>query len=608
MARERLTAAVVVLLLLVAVGLGQSYLMPKSVIGSGGAPGAGASYVLNGTAGQAVQGTGAGSGYLGYWGFWYGMAPPGGPGDIGVTAIVAPTGFVDTMSNVTPSGRWHNYHSEGVGFTAYFYLESPTAGRIYEHTVSVVALASGADTVLSFPMHNVGLDTGTWVAKCSTAAAGDPVPGNDWLSGTFLVGARPPWPSGWVEVASMPLMPSGKPVKRGGWLEINSTTGLMYAQKGNKSEDFYSYNGVLDLWTQLTGMPYTTHPMWSDKAPEKGSKGCCDGDNIIYVTQGNNSLGFWSYHIEQDSWVVLPDVPLGVNRKKVKGGTDMYYVPGDSGDYLYLLKGYKNEFYRFDVAAQTWETLADAPVGIREKYDKGSWLCRYGDELYAHKAKYHELYAFDLTTRAWNATAKTGMPFIGMLGKKKKSKDGGSAALFADDFYCLKGGNTQEFWHYDPATDAWDELDTMPSLGSTGKKKRVKYGADIVSFGGGAFFALKGNKTLETWRYVLPAAYGYLPQRSGVMAEAHGLDRVGAVLAPNPMTGGRGVISYGLPKSGPAAVSVIDVTGRTVEHQSFIAARSGIVGLDLRHLATGVYLVRFETDGFESTQKLVLQD
>ena len=41
-------------------------------------------------------------------------------------------------------------------------------------------------------------------------------------------------------------------------------------------------------------------------------------------------------------------------------------------------------------------------------------------------------------------------------------------------------------------------------VGSTGRKKRVKYGADLVHWGYGAFFALKGNKTNEFWRYVVP--------------------------------------------------------------------------------------------------------
>ena len=202
------------------------------------------------------------------------------------------------------------------------------------------------------------------------------------------------------------------------------------------------------------------------------------------------------------------------------------------------------------------------------------------------------------------------MPLYGLHSgriRKKKSKDGSEAAYYEGMLYSLKGGNTQQFWQYHVDRDSWVEIDTMPTYGTTGRKRRVKYGADLLHWGGGAFFALKGNKTLECWRYMLPMAYGPRPERSGVMGGRTGQIPVGLTCAPNPLAGGYATVRYSLPMAGPAQVRVFDVTGRTVLRRSLVATRTGAVSLDVRSLSAGTYLVRLETDGWSGTQKLVVQ-
>jgi hypothetical protein len=377
---------------------------------------------------------------------------------------------------------------------------------VYTEMVSLT-LAAGAESTVAFPDHNVGMDEGDWMVKCSTFYVSDTFPDNDVRMGNFTVTSVPPWPSGWHEVASMPIGPSGKAVKRGAWNSFNPLDRKFYITKGYKTTDFYKYDPVNDLWDTLTGMPYTTHPMWGRKVPRKGSKGAMDrtgttGDPWIYVTQGNNSLGFWRYSTETDSWEILPDVPLGTNRKKVKGGTDMEVVPvPDPQDsivaYLYLMKGYRDEFYRAAIwkldhgtdqpvfGVGGWEPMPpvgetgnDASLLTRNKVDKGSWLEWDGDAyLYAHTAKYHDFIRYPLNdsgTGYWEAPPgggrAAGMPFIGWNGRRKKSKDGGSAAYYDNAFYALKGGNTQQWWKYDIPETTWTELDTMPKYGSAGRK------------------------------------------------------------------------------------------------------------------------------------------
>ncbi len=491
MVKNKLTITASVLLALAAFASAQ-YLIPWQSCNSGGAPGTGTGYALNGSVGQPVQGTGTGTGgvgpgYRGYWGFWVPM------------------------------------------------VEDTTHG--------------------------------------------------------------------WTEMTKMLLVPSTKYIKDGGWMAYNSGNGRIYAAKGNKTQDFYAYFVAGDSWHQQA--------LWPDgieaKKPGKGAAGCCDGNGIAFATKGNNKQGFWAYYVDGDSWRQKKDVPLGVSNKKVKGGTGIVWaVKGGTGD-PYLLKGYKNEFYRYHSDGDSWQTLPPAPIGSNVKWDKGSWLAYDGaDKIYAFKAKYHEFYRYHLDGDSWSA-ALAPMPVAGS-GGSKKAKDGSCGAFKGGKVYALKGGNTQEFWCYTVATNTWAELDTIPKFGSTGKKKKVKAGASIVAVDQ-VLYATKGNKCNELWKYKPAASFGGepMPSREGVMAERLAIGDWRLAIAPNPIVSGYAALHYSLPKAGPATLRIFDVAGRSVLTQTLIAGRSGSVGLDLRHLSTGVYLAKLAADDFSTTQKLVLQ-
>jgi hypothetical protein len=538
--------------------------------------------------------------------------------DVGVVEIKSPTGTPDTTGMLDVEATVRNYGLNTETFYTYFNIFDETNALVYSESQEVISLEAGSSRDLTFPQADLNV-LGWYTARCSTFLATDQNWTNNLVIEMFRVQYNPPYPFGWFEVDPMPITPSGKPVKRGGWAVNHRGNNLIYVGKGYKTNDFYSYDPVWEgtnkgTWTTLSGMPFQTHPRWPTKPPRKGAKGAAtegaDNGDIIYVTQGNNSLGWWAYDISADTWEFLVDVPLGVNRKKIKGGTDLVYVPGDT-DFVYCLKGYKTEFYRFNLMTMTWEPLDDAPVGVRNKYDKGSWLVWDGDRyLYAHKAKYHELYRYDLATHDWDSSL-AGMPFIGMMGRKKKSKDGGSAAYYDGFIFALKGGNTQEWWKYEIATNTWTEKETMPAFGSTGRKKRVKYGADVVHWGTGAplFFTAKGNKTVEFWGYLeeLPTAYSAKPSRSGIAGSVTSIGNLSFDVMPNPLVGKVATVRYSLPKAGPVSISIFDVAGRSVSSRMLLASRTGAVNLDLRSLSAGIYLVRLNGDGFEQTRKLVVQ-
>ncbi len=312
----------------------------------------------------------------------------------------------------------------------------------------------------------------------------------------------------WTERRHMPPDPSYKAASSGGWLTYDVGDGQVYSAKGHGVADFYRYDPNQDSWHQLWDIQLGGE----GKLPKKGCRGASDGDGSVYMVKGNNSVGFWRYDVAGNEWHQLPDVPRGLRLSRVKRGTDMVHVTGDGGGYLYLLKGKGTEFWRYRVADSSWEAEPDAPAGRRARWDEGSWLVYDGAQsIYALKAKYHEFWKFDVEGETWYSQPLASMPF-GSAGKKVK--DGGSACYRNDLIFALKGGNTQEFWVYDPVKDEWEQRDTIPSRDSSGLRKRVKGGGDIV-LAGDEILALKGNNTRALWQYWPAPNKGAFDQMAG---------------------------------------------------------------------------------------------
>jgi hypothetical protein len=518
--------------------------------------------------------------------------------DVAALAILVPADTVDSGSVLAPELRVRNLGNVVETFWTHFLMQ-PVLGPVFYEDSLELTLPAAAEFVARFGPSAAVAELGSWRARGWVSLVGDQHPANDTAAKSFYVPGHGGvhWPHGWVEVQSMPLPPSSKQVKDGGSLTtMEDTAGaLIYGIKGAKTADFYSYDYRAGKWTTRKPVP----PGREMKLPYKGSRLCADGAGHVFLTKGNNTLGFWRYTAADSSWTQLDDVPLGTMRKKVKGGTDLVFVDKHDSGFVYMLKGYKNEFYRYNILRDTWEPLPLAPQGINIKWDNGSFLVMDGEHtIYAHKAKYNELWKYDTDPDTW-AGKLSGMPFFNSQGRKKKSKDGGAGAWFNGQIYAFKGGNTQEFWRYVAARDSWYESDTLPLIGSTGKKKKVKNGGDLV-YNVYAIWALKGNRTVEFWRYGLldddeglPLAQ--VPERSG--ATAAGLTPAGwhFAVVPNPLSGS-GALQFSVPYPTVLNVRLYDASGRLAAEPVLnrVALGSGALGLRTEGLSAGVYLLRLD--------------
>lgn len=518
--------------------------------------------------------------------------------DVAARAIVAPSGTTP-VGPVEPRVLVFN---EGTVQTSFWTgLEVELAGSpVYRESVWAVSVNPDKERLVSLPEWSAS--AGTYQTTLWVSCLGDVNFSNDTVHGAVVVGGG----GLWTEKSSLPVGERNKLVKDGGCLAgVEGHDPAIFALNGNKTPDFYGYSTPGDNWTRLSSIK----PGSEEKPPGKGAAMTSDGQGFIYAAKGNNTLGFWKYDITADSWTQLTDIPEGPSRKKVKGGADLAHVPAGGSNRLFLLKGYKSEFYRFDPDSGLWHQLADAPTGSRAKWDKGSWLVYDGNQtLYAHKAKYHELWTFDVTQDSWKNDSHPGMPFIGMTGRKKKSKDGGSASMKTGVIYALKGGNTQECWSYHPQSRTWTELDTIPAVGSTGRKKRVKGGGDVLTLGA-YLWATKGNNTSEFWQYPIGAALlrsGLLRDGVAGISDAQA-NRLELRVWPNPA---HRAVNLGcvLPLGRKGLLTIYDGVGRQRWSRTVLGDRAGS-RLELRteSFGSGVYFVRLTVPGSTLVRKLVVE-
>ncbi|MEO0117342.1 MAG: T9SS type A sorting domain-containing protein, partial [candidate division WOR-3 bacterium] len=317
----------------------------------------------------------------------------------------------------------------------------------------------------------------------------------------------------------------------------------------------------------------------------------------LYFASGTNTFQFWRYDTETNAWESLPPVPAGPNNKALKGGTGMAYVNG----FVYLLKGSKtNEFYAFDCANNTWiETLPKAPEGSYQGkgYGDGSCLIAYDNNtLYALRGKYNEFYKYNISANTWEKDS--GMPFTHpMWGKKKKVGEGAAMVLKGGKIYAFKGNNTKEFWSFDPASK-WAGLETIPKADD---RKYVKGGGGLCTWSDGTIYALKGNNTTSIWKYTGSATCLVTLPNTGAQEFTKELSRETFInIVPNP-TKGLTKVYYNLPKKEMATLRIYNTLGSVVYF-----ARSDKGEFTIKKLPAGIYLLRFESTGYKEERKLIV--
>uniref|UniRef100_A0A7C3UZG7 T9SS type A sorting domain-containing protein n=1 Tax=candidate division WOR-3 bacterium TaxID=2052148 RepID=A0A7C3UZG7_UNCW3 len=432
--------------------------------------------------------------------------------DVGVVKILSPTGTIQP-SLIKPRAKIHNYGQNHESLWVYFAILS-NSNQVYLDSVMVNNLQpeSSQEVIFSFWEAMAG----EYTTKCTTALYGDENLRNDKRTGSVTVWS--PSPPGWQLSGEIPLEPDyRKKIKSGGGM--TRCGDKLYILKGNNTRSLYSYIPWEERAQYVDSVPLGN----SGKKVKKGSGITSDG-RYLYIAKGANTREFSRYDPETKTWETLQEIPPGPSGKSLKGGTGIGFLNYK----VYLLKGSKTkEFWSYDTRRDTWSYLGDAPVRAfpNQGYRDGSCLVVYNDTLiYVLRQIYNEFYKYNIRTGSW--TTCCSMPLSHpQVNKKKKVKEGAAMTVVGDKIFAFKGGNTCEFWLYDPGQDVWIGRDTIPR---DPEGKRVKGGGALATIAG-VIWALKGNNTTSIWRYTSPSC---LPSPLPGNAPEYKEDTIVELIAP----------------------------------------------------------------------------
>jgi len=515
--------------------------------------------------------------------------------DVGVFQIISPVetlpcGFI--QSSVLLRNYGNTYESFQISLQI---VREGATSPCYNQTMSVSDLGPRTSEFITFPAWPS--DTGNFSVICSTKLREDMNSNND--TSTNFINVYLPVIEGWVQNQDVPQL-----VKDGGALTYVPNIGI-YAFPGNRTNSFLFYYANSNSWTTKTSLP--DHIANARKTIGKGASLCNDGSSTIYAVRGNNTNEFWAYDIATDNWTQLQNVPLGINNKKLRGGSALGFVIKGDSNFVCLVKGSKTyEFWVYYVQGDTWLQRNDVPAGTKNKpVDIGSCISLDGyDNLYLLKSGVNELCRYDIGNNYWEV-----IDSLPRSTRAKKVKTGAALTYDNEDnLYAFKGGNTREFWSYALATNQWT---TEPEIPLAIIPKKVNSGGALV-YAQDAIYAMKGNRTSEFWKYIPPTnSTNRVPTPNTEVTiqtqnniELHNI-RVQA--KPNVVTRMLN-INYQLNDIKPVILRFYDITGTLIKTETRpLSAKTGVLSVDISEIATGVYFISFESGGAKLKLKIVIK-
>jgi hypothetical protein len=476
--------------------------------------------------------------------------------DAEVLGIIGPTdGNIDSGATVTPSATIRNNGTASATFNARFDI-----GTTWTST-KPITLAAGASQPLSFDSWTA-TQRGTFGTKCTTLLGGDMVPANDFKTGSVNVavhdvgavqilvpsGAISPGPidpqakvhnygtareavrvaftinaiPSYQDVADLPL---GLPLNADTAIQFapwTATTGVFTARCSTYlANDQRHVNdtistgfevGNVDVAVIQINAPTGDHDTSAAIVPSAKFRNTGDFtasfNTFFWFGSYSESIPIANLPSTRETTLVFPAwaKPHPVATYVTRCST---YLAGD-GD---LSNNALGGSFRITAAAPPppsetgWVAKADVPVGPKSKRVKDGGALAYSAEstdaagfIYAFKGNNRcEFYKYNTTTNTW--AAKESIPAIGSSGKKKAVKKGGSLAHASGKIYATKGNNTIEFWEYTPSADAypWTEKAPVPS---GAKNVKEGTGAAAVTINDSTYiYLLKGSGTQEFYRY-----------------------------------------------------------------------------------------------------------
>jgi hypothetical protein len=402
----------------------------------------------------------------------------------------------------------------------------------------------------------------------------------------------------------------------------------------------------LNDWSQCQPVPLSG----SLRLPGRGAGIAVVGDRIFALI-GNRTNDFAEYSIRENRWSLAAPVPRSPARNK-KIGVGSTIVSDEEN--IYVLRGKTKEFYRYQPAADRWETLPQ-PTHIRDMENAFACYVSLAGRrfIYAASGNGRRWMRYDIQRDTWESTMPVQLPISASAGsclvsdpfglvyflrggdeenrfcvtnlnspmptwtacrslplsvpdsrKRKHAREGTSLVCYDSKIYAVKGGS-REFWCYEPLRDTW-----IYSGIAGGPGKAIKCSQPLAAHESG-IYCLFANNTDEFARFRrrnVGIDGEALPGRDQVQGKDFGSSPAGLALrvSPNPLSD-NGTVHYSLPKKCPVRLTLRDAAGRLVQTLADGAREAGSYSVPIipGTLPKGIYVLRLEAGTANLTQKLV---
>jgi M6 family metalloprotease-like protein len=420
--------------------------------------------------------------------------------DVGTVVIMSPGSLADSGTVVTPACTVANF-----GTTTETYTVRMKIGVFYNNAVSVSSHASGARLYVTFPNWSIQQPPNSYAVSCSTELAGDGVAANNRRTSSVQVQRLATH-----DVACTRLItPSGT---------IDSATVIAPACSvynfGNSAETYTVRMRIGSLYN--TAVTVSSHgagtaravvfPDWT-ALPRGSCAVSCSTELALDMNRSNDRQSATAFVSVRDVGTAAIAAPSGTvdSGVTVTPACTLFNAGNSTESYQVRMSigtGYNNTAGIVNHAPgdRIYVTL---PAWTANQV--GTLTVRCSTELAGDPVSANDPQTGSVTIRAPAAAGWFQKADVPSGPRGKRVRDGGSLAYAEAGpgdgvIYALKGNNTCEFYEYRIATNTWTTKDSVPPIGSSGKKKKVKKGASLTE-AGGKLYATKGNNTVEFWQY-----------------------------------------------------------------------------------------------------------